>query len=106
YYLKDDYNVICYPEHLSYYTPKTIKKLFKSAGFKSIKIETTGLSLTRLKTSKKSSNEKFISKESSDEKLRQKFEENKKMALLKRGINSALTLLGTGDALKASFQKL
>ena len=26
YRLKSEYNVICYPEHLSYYTPKTLKK--------------------------------------------------------------------------------
>ena len=29
YRLKEKYNVICYPEHLSYYTPKTLKYVLK-----------------------------------------------------------------------------
>jgi len=105
YRLKSEYNVICYPEHLSYYTPKTLNKLFTSVGFKTKKIQSTGISLTRLKTSKGVSKQSFISKESDDEKIRGQIENKKYLKLLKYLINSLLTIIGKGDALKGYFIK-
>ena len=105
YRLKSEYNVICYPEHLSYYTPKTLKKLFTSVGFKTKKIESTGISLTRLKTSKGVSKQSFISKESDDEKIRGQIEKKTHLQLLKFLVNRLLTIIGKGDALKGWFIK-
>lgn len=106
YRLKSAYNVICYPEHLSYYTPKTLKLLFKRSGFRTKQIQTTGISLTRFKTSKGSSNQAFISADSDDEKLRNKFEEKKFLSIVKGTINTLLTFFGKGDSLKAKFIKI
>ena len=105
YRLKSDYNIICYPEHLSYYTPKTLKKVFLNTGFKKKKIETTGISLTRLKTSKGSSNEAFISKSSTDEKIRSTIEANKMLQVIKKFVNKLLSYMGKGDSLKGYFIK-
>jgi len=105
YYLKDQYNIICYPEHLSYYTPKTIRKLFKQAGFRKKEILTTGISLTRLKTSMKTSDEAYISEASTDEQLRNQIEGNKLLQFAKDTVNFGLTVIGKGDALKAIFIK-
>ena len=105
YRLKAAYNVIVYPEHLSYYTPRTIKKLFKSKGFKSLKVMTTGISITRLKTSKGTSDQAYISESSDDEKLRNKIEGNKLLQLAKSTVNKSLTLLGVGGSLKGYFIK-
>ena len=105
YRLKSEYNVICYPEHLSYYTPKTLKKVFLNTGFQKKKIETTGISLTRLKTSKGSSNEAFISKSSTDEKIRGTIEANKILQVIKKFVNILLTFSGKGDSLKGYFIK-
>lgn len=105
YRLKESYNVICYPEHLSYYTPKTLKKVFVDRGFKAVKIETTGFSLTRLKTSKGKSNQAFISETSDDEKMRGKIEGNRLLQFVKKAINGSLTLIGKGDSLKGVFIK-
>lgn len=105
YRLKAAYNVIVYPEHLSYYTPRTIKKLFKSKGFKSLKVMTTGISITRLKTSKGSSDQAYISETSDDEKLRNKIEGNKLLQFAKSTVNKSLTLLGVGGSLKGYFIK-
>lgn len=105
YRLKSEYNVICYPEHLSYYTPKTLKKVFLNTGFQKKKIETTGISLTRLKTSKGSSNEAFISKSSTDEKIRDTIESNKMLQIIKKFVNILLTFSGKGDSLKGYFIK-
>lgn len=105
YRLKAAYNVITYPEHLAYYSPKTIAYLFKNCGFSIKKIETTGISLTRLKTSQGKSNQAFISAESDDEQLRNNIESKWYLQLVKRFVNSTLTLFGKGDSLKAWFVK-
>ena len=105
YRLKSEYNVICYPEHLSYYTPKTLNKVFIQSGFKTKKITTTGFSFTRLKTSIGKSNQPIISKKSDDEKIRNLAESNKLVGALKVTINQLLTFFGIGDNLKGWFIK-
>ena len=105
YRLKAAYNVIGYPEHLSYYTPRTLKKVFKNVGFKPIKIQSTGISLTRLRTSSGKSDQAFISSTSDDEKLRDQMETKWYLQLAKRCVNGTLTLFGKGDSLKGWFVK-
>ena len=105
YRLKADYGVICYPEHLCYYTPKTLKKVFEVTGFKTKKIESTGISITRLKNAKKKEKQAIISKQSSDEILRNKMESNKILNFVKIIVNKILTISGKGDSLKGFFIK-
>lgn len=104
YKLKEKYNVISYPEHLSYFTKKTIRKLFSKEGF-STKIKTTGFSLTRLKTSQNKSDQKFISKTSDDEKIRNSIESKWFLRIMKKIINYFLSVAGVGDTLKCYFVK-
>lgn len=105
YKLKSEYNVITYPEHLSYYTPKTLEKLFKESGFKKKKIETTGISLTRLRNSRGKTQQENISEYSDDEILRNKIENKKYLKTSKNMINKLLTTFGIGDNLKGWFVK-
>jgi len=104
YYLKDKYNVIEYPEHLSYYTPRTLNKLFVTNGFAKHSIRTTGISPARFKTSLMKSGE-LNSETSSDESLRNRTEASRMLQLAKKVTNSTLTLIGTGDTIKAVFSK-
>jgi 2-polyprenyl-3-methyl-5-hydroxy-6-metoxy-1,4-benzoquinol methylase len=103
--LKIQYNVIKYPEHLSYYTPKSLSRLFHLNGFKKLQVETTGISLTRLRTSQGTSAQKFVSASSDDEKLRQQMDEKWYLGAAKVIVNKMLTLLGSGDSLKGWFIK-
>lgn len=105
YRLKSAYNIITYPEHLSYYTDKTLNKVFSFTGFKKVKIETTGISLTRLRTSQGKSNQKIISAKSDDEKLRTKIDNRWHLKLAKTTVNKTLTIVGVGDSLKGWFIK-
>lgn len=91
YYLKEEYNVIAYPEHLSYYTPKTLTLLFQKFGYNKQLLKTTGISLTRFKKSKKKSDEPLISASSTDEKLRHQAESKWYMKIMKTIINWSLT---------------
>lgn len=106
YKLKEEYNVITYPEHLCYYTPKTLSRLFKINGFKKSKIRTTGISISRLRAKKSEPNsERAISENSDDENLRKKIEGNSKLEILKNLVNKTLTIFGVGDSLKGWFIK-
>ena len=101
FYLKSDYNIITYPEHLSYYTTRTLKKLFRKINFKIHNLETTGISITRIKTSKGVSKQPFISEFSDDERIRRQIEKKPLLKITKKKIiNSMLTLFGIGNSLK------
>jgi 2-polyprenyl-3-methyl-5-hydroxy-6-metoxy-1,4-benzoquinol methylase len=106
YWLKQTYDNICYPEHLSYYTPKTIKNLFMNRGFITKRIETTGVSITRLINKEALLNQTIISATSEDEILRKNIEQKQYLRFLKKIMNYILTFLGIGDSLKGSFEKV
>ena len=105
YKLKSNYNVITFPEHLSYYTPKTLARLFITNSFKKVKIQTTGISITRLRTSKGISNQEIISASSDDEFIRNTLESRYIFRLVKSIINHLLTFFGIGDNIKGIFIK-
>ncbi len=105
YRLKSKYDVIEFPLHLCYYTKRTLGKLFKDHGFQVEKIRTTGISLTRLRTSKGKSNQDYVSETSDDEMIRYRIERNWFLRVGKGMINGILNLFKVGDSLKASFIK-
>lgn len=102
--LKSKWNIIEYPEHLSYYTKQTLTLLFRKRNFKCIAIGTSGLSINRLKASfaAKNSTPVFTN---ADELLRQKAEDKAIFRLLKSSINLGLNITSKGDAIKALFEK-
>ena len=104
YLLKGKYNVIDYPEHLCYYTPKTINTLLTRCGFKKVKIKTTGLSVARIKNSLK--NAKAVEGEvlNNDENLRQSLETGYKK-YIKQFLNWMLNTLGVGSSMKSWYVK-
>lgn len=105
YRLRSKYDVISYPNHLCYFTKKTLKQLFHSNGLTPIKLKTTGYSLTRLKTSKGISNQSFVSETSDDEMFRYKIESNPFLKFIKWGSNGILNIFSVGDSLKGTFIK-
>jgi len=105
YRLKEQYNVIEYPNHLCYYTTKTLNKLFTENGFQKLGIKTTGISLTRLRTSKGKSEQEFVCETSDDEMLRYRIEKNPALRIVKSSTNGVLNALKMGDSLKGYFQK-
>jgi len=104
YLLKEKYNVIQYPEHLSYYTKKTLHYLLSHNGFRKKKLQTTGFSITRIRTSL-GKKEGYTGANVSDELVRQQLEKNSLMKTAKKIFNSVLNVLGLGSALKAWYIK-
>ncbi|MCB0790162.1 MAG: class I SAM-dependent methyltransferase [Flavobacteriales bacterium] len=105
YHLKDRYNIINYPEHLSYYTRSTLGRVLRTAGFRKRKVLTTGISLSRLKTSKGDKGEPLIAADSSDERLRQRIDSRWHMEVAKNLVNRLLSITGLGMSLKGYFEK-
>ena len=105
YRLGEQYDVINYPEHLTYFTRKTLQTAFEKNGFKKLRIRTTGMSITRYKTSKGTSNQEYVSETSDDEILRHKIENRWHLKQLKAFANWGLNLFKVGDSLKGTFIK-
>ena len=103
--LKDKYNVIQYPEHLSYYTKKTLDYLLSKNGFRKWKIRTTGVSLATIKSSLGTSREAIVSPTSSDEIIRSKMEESRLLHLFKVVTNYFLNLFSLGSSMKGWYIK-
>ncbi|MCB9446972.1 MAG: class I SAM-dependent methyltransferase [Flavobacteriales bacterium] len=104
YALGEKYNVLGYPEHLSYFTRSTLIRLAESEGFTTTKVLTTGLSVSRCRTSMQNdTNANAVSPVSTDEKIRKAFGGSLVMGNLKNAINGLLNGLGLGDSLKGYF---
>lgn len=101
--LGSTWNVIEYPEHLCYYTRKTLKELFVQTGFRLENASTTGISISRYKRSALACDP--CDANQADERLREKTENKFVFILLKRIVNFLLNLSGKGDSLKALFIK-
>lgn len=104
-FLKDKWNIIEYPEHLTYYTPRTLHKLLKEYGYKKFYLTTTGFSLSRFSKSKGNEENNSSTNSLRDEKLREKMESNRFMGFVKNSINFFLNLFKIGDAMKGLYQK-
>lgn len=102
--LKSKWNIIAYPEHLNYFTRKTMHWFLANEGFKKIAAKTTGFSMTRVHYSKKSISQPGLKPEHKDEILRTKAETKLIYKILKNSINFILNLTGKGDSLKSFYR--
>lgn len=103
--LKSKYDIIKYPEHLSYYTRTTLNNLLSSCGLKKIKILTTGVSLTHYQTSVDTTKQSLDKSTSVDEKLRKRIVKSPILQFVKNIVNKILTFFGLGMTLKAYYVK-
>lgn len=104
-YLGAAYNVIDYPEHLAYYTPKTVDLLMRTCGLRKKRILTTGVSFTRIRTSQGVSEEAYVSETSTDEQIRRKIDRSPLLQALKSTVNTILSMLKVGNSMKGYYIK-
>lgn len=98
-FLKDKWRCVEFPEHLSYYTPKTLDFTLSKVGFKKKKIFTSGLNVGIFtKKSMKTSN--------NNENYRELAENKILFSYLKKIANFTLNVTGMGDTIKAIYQKI
>jgi 2-polyprenyl-3-methyl-5-hydroxy-6-metoxy-1,4-benzoquinol methylase len=105
YYLKADYNVIEFPEHLGYFTLSTLTKLAVDVGFKRKKFKVTGVSFNRINASKEGVAADYVALNSVDENLRHQISKNMLLQWIKMAVNKVLTWTKWGMTLKGYFVK-
>ena len=101
--LKEKWNVIEYPEHLTYYTANTLNNLMRKYGFKKIFLVTTGISLSRFNQSRGKEDVNRTLNDNADENLRKNIEKNFLLKGVKHLINFLLNALKIGDAMKGLY---
>lgn len=103
YYLKEKYNVIEYPEHLTYYTKKTLTSAIERFPFRRHKFRSTGISITRIKQSLSKPGTSV--NHSNDENMREAISKKWYLDLAKSILNTFFTWTNTGLTLKAYYIK-
>jgi 2-polyprenyl-3-methyl-5-hydroxy-6-metoxy-1,4-benzoquinol methylase len=101
---KEKFRIISWPEHLSYFTRKTLGKLASMNGFSKKKILTTGLSFSVKKTTVVNSSGAETAT-NRDEQIRDSIQKNKILQIIKAVVNSVLSVTGLGITLKGYFIK-
>lgn len=101
----EQYNIIGYPEHLSYYTRKTLSRVVTERGFRLHDFKSTGISISRMKVSTGSTEEKMHTETSSDERLRKNIDGKWYLQIAKDIVNGLLTLTNKGMTLKGYYIK-
>ncbi len=101
--LKEKWNVIEYPEHLTYYTARTLTNLMKKYEFKKEFCVTTGVSLLRFNQSRGIDEVNRTLLNNTDEVLRTNIEKNMLLRGVKGLINFFLNGLKIGDAMKGLY---
>ncbi|MBK7269189.1 MAG: class I SAM-dependent methyltransferase [Flavobacteriales bacterium] len=97
------WSIVHYPEHLSYFTPRTLRRLARSAGLRQQWMLTTGVHLWRLRGALGKASAPLGNPQ--DDVLRERIESSIWLRLAKALVNGLLNLLKVGDSMKAGFRK-
>jgi len=103
--LGERWNVLAYPEHLSYFNKKSLNMALSKSGFVKKQLITEGISLEHLKTSIQKKNVDHSTPDTSDERLRQAAESYYVLKKFKFLANYLLNVVGLGESLKAFYYK-
>jgi 2-polyprenyl-3-methyl-5-hydroxy-6-metoxy-1,4-benzoquinol methylase len=102
--LKENWNVLCYPEHLSYFSKKSLNKLLVSNSFEKLFLVSDGVSPERLLTSFRKKTVDHSTPENKDEKFRVQLEKNSFLKTVKRIVNGFLNISNLGESLKSLYK--
>ena len=117
-----NFSAICYPDHLCFFSPQSLRQLARKHGLKVARLRTTGLDPWRLKTAMLPRIPRSSSSHSNDQDsgslighasppagcraaLREATYSSRWGALAKGGVNTLVSLFGCGDTLKAWLVK-
>lgn len=107
--LNSRWNVIQYPEHIYYFTLGTIRKLLTKNEFLKVKEDTFGFSHARLLYAiRKKRGDKTLKEfdyNEKDRELRDAIEKTIILRVIKKIVNTILTILNAGDTLKILYRK-
>ena len=99
--LRARWRVIAYPEHLSYFTPSTLRSWLARSGLAAVRLQTTGISPADLRRGLAADPGPG---RGSDEELRNRLEGSRALRAAKRAANAALAATRAGDTIKGWFE--
>lgn len=100
-----EWNVVNHPEHLTYFTPRTLRALIRTRHYAERWLLTTGMSLVRFRAKRNEDRGVRANAMAEQEQLRSRLESAWHLRLAKRMVDGLLNLLGIGDSMKAAFEK-
>lgn len=100
-----DWNVASYPEHLTYFTPRTLHRMLGDEGLKRQGLTTTGFSVYRWQVRQDKSAVNKSAAQRKEESIRTAMENRPHLRLLKRLMNALLNFFKLGDSMKAYYLK-
>lgn len=107
YVLKDEWGIICYPEHLAYFTPKTLNYALVKSNFSKIKIYTENISIFRIieAYNKNSRHQSKLPSHRISEKIQSISNKKIILRIVKEIINFVLNIFGVGVSIVCIYQK-
>ena len=99
------WNVVNYPEHLNYFTPRTLTRLAERCGLRLRSVRTTGVSVQRVLTRGSLDPARRKNAANVQEDLRERLERNAFNRGVKRLADRTLDLLKVGDTIKAVYER-
>jgi 2-polyprenyl-3-methyl-5-hydroxy-6-metoxy-1,4-benzoquinol methylase len=96
---------IGYPEHLIYFTRRTLQTWLAPFGLAPTAVTTTGFSITAIQVGVSPDSGPAYSRQSADQRLRVAVERSRLLRFGKTTANALLTTVGAGDTLKAWFER-
>jgi SAM-dependent methyltransferase len=99
--LRERWRVICYPEHLTYFTPGTLRRMLQGVGLRCVEVRTSGLSVSDILGGRKASG---ADPGRIDTSVRSALGRPGPVAVGVGVANSVLGALRLGDTIKATFQ--
>jgi len=106
--LGPDWGMVAYPEHLCYYTPRTLHFLLRAAGFEKISLSTKNISFFRLAQfwlKRNASSSSSLDPEAISIAAQAAFHGNIFMRTAKTLVNMILNVTSTGSSLVAIYRK-
>jgi SAM-dependent methyltransferase len=99
------WNVACYPEHLTYFTPRTLDRMLRTCGLAKRWLITTGFSVYRWQVRHGKNPDNQDAARRSQESLRTALEMKRPLRFFKHLANLVLDNLKLGDSMKALYEK-
>ena len=97
------WSIVNYPEHLNYFTPRTLAKLIRANALVVNETHTTGISISRLRSSRTGVKQENVDPGNDDQRLRDLIETHRGLQIVKQLANGLLGALGIGDTIKIFF---
>ena len=111
--MRSNWGMIKPPEHLSYFTPKTLNKVLGEGGFRKLSLKTENISIfrvieyfnTHILTKKNSKIKLKLSPQEASDKMQNLANNNSLLNYSKKITNFFLNLFNLGSSIKAVYQK-